>query len=116
MIQLPTDFDSSMLSLYKTALWGTPELAHCTLNFTLRELRQRDKEGGTNFKTGGLGPLMKPHIYEVWVCVEGHYCSNNNPTDKFFCWVIDERKARHGEVAPDQYVAWNHNAILQMVT
>jgi hypothetical protein len=29
--------------------------------------------------------------------------------------VLDETKATNGEVAPGQYVAWNHNANLQIV-
>ena len=47
-------------------------------------------------------------------CIYDHYCSSH-PTDKFFCWVRDETKAKNGEVAPDQYVPWNHNANLQIV-
>ena len=34
---------------------------------------------------------------------------------QFFCWVLDETKAKNGEVAPEQYIAWNHNANLQIV-
>jgi hypothetical protein len=97
------------------ATWGSFEFAHCELNFTMQELRNRYKESRPPiFKTGGLGPLMQPHLYEVWVCIYDHYCSNH-PTDKFFCWVLDETKAKNGEVAPDQYVPWNHNANLQIV-
>ena len=96
--------------------WGSPEFAHCELNFTFRELRNRYKESRPpNFKTGGLGPLMQPGRYEVWLCVEDHYCSIH-PTDKFFCWVLDETKVKSvGEVAPDQWVPWNHHAHLQLV-
>lgn len=97
------------------ASWGSLEFIHCELNFTMQELRNRNKESRPpNFKTGGLGPLMQPDLYEVWVCIEDHYCSNH-PTDRFFCWVLDETKAQNGEVVPDQYVAWNHNANLQIV-
>ena len=64
------------------ATWGSHEFAHCELNFTMRELRNRYKESQPpNFKTGGLGTLMQPNLYEVWVCIEDHYCSNH-PTDK----------------------------------
>ena len=35
---------------------------------------------------------------------------------KFFCWVLDETKVKSvGEVAPDQWVPWNHHAHLQLV-
>ena len=81
----------------------------------MRELRHLHKKGAANFKTGGLGPLTEINIFEVWVCVEGHPCSINNPADTFFCWVIDERKAKGGEVAPDQYVPWNHNENLDLL-
>jgi len=58
---------------------------------------------------------MQQGRYEVWLCVEDHYCSIY-PTDKFFCWVLDETKVNSvGEVAPDQWVPWNHNAHLQLV-
>ena len=95
--------------------WGSPEFKHCELNFTFHELRQRYKElRPPIFKTGGLGPLMQHDHFEVWICIENHYCANH-PTDKYFCWVLDETKARDGEIAPDQYVAWDHNANLQIV-
>lgn len=87
--------------------WGFHEFAHCELNFTMRELRNSFKESQPpNFKTGGLGILMQPNLYEVWVCIEMHYCSNH-PTDKFFCWVLDGclmRQKPRTEVASDHYV------------
>jgi hypothetical protein len=43
-----------------------------------------------------------------------NYCSNN-PTDKYFCWVLDESKAKNGEVAPGQYVTWDYNGNFQIV-
>ena len=112
-------FTSSWCTYHLSQLnntWGSPEFAHCELNFTFRELRNRYKESRPpNFKTGGLGPLMQPGRYEVWLCVEDHYCSIH-PTDKFFCWVLDETKVKSvGEVAPDQWVPWNHHAHLQLV-
>ena len=64
------------------ATWGSLEFAHCELNFTLSELRNRFKASlPPNFKTGGLGPLMQAGVFEVWVCIENHYCSNH-PVDK----------------------------------
>ena len=98
------------------ATWGSPEFAHCKLNFTLEKLGKRYKESrAPNFKTGSLArPLRQPGLYEVWVCIEEHYCSNH-PTDKYFCWVLDESKAKNGEGAPGQYVPWDYNANLQIV-
>jgi len=62
--------------------WGNTMYDHCKLNFTMKELRQRYKDNMTpNYKTGGLGPLMQSHLYEVWVCVEHHFCSTH-PTDQ----------------------------------
>ena len=64
------------------ATWGSLEFSHCELNFTIAELRNRYKASlPPNFKTGGLGPLMQAGVYEVWVCIEDHYCSNH-PVDK----------------------------------
>ena len=58
--------------------WGNTMYDHCQLNFTMKELRQRYKDNMTpNYKTG----LIKPHLYEVWVCVEKHFCSTH-PTDQ----------------------------------
>ena len=62
--------------------WGSLEFAHCELNFTISELRNRYKSSlPPNFKIGGLGPLTQAGVYEVWVCIEDHYCSNH-PVDK----------------------------------
>ncbi len=29
---------------------------------------------------------MTPDKYEVWLCIENHFCATH-PTDKYFCWV-----------------------------
>ena len=51
----------------------------------------------------------------MWVCIEEHYCFNHYRTEKYFCWVLDESKAKNGEVAPGQYVPSDYNANLQIV-
>jgi len=95
--------------------WGNIMYAHCDLNLTLKQLRQGYKDNNPpNFRTGGLGPLMQPDLFEVWVCVENHFCSTH-PTDHWFCWTISESIAKDGEKTPDQYVAWGPNAVLGLV-
>ena len=90
---------------------------HCYLNFTLSELRQRGKDFlSPKFKTGGLGKLMQPDVFEIWTCVEDHHCSGASPPhDGWFCWVLDERKALPYERAPEQWVPWGHNCDLKLV-
>lgn len=66
------------------------------------------------FETGGLGHLMVVNVYEVWVCVAEHACSD--PIHEYFCWVVDETKANPHENAPNQYVAWGNNKDLELVT
>ena len=90
---------------------------HCALNFTLQELRQRHKNMlPPRFKTGGLGKLMQPDVFEIWACVEDHDCSgHSSPQDGWFCWVLDERKALPYERAPEQWVAWGHHCDLKLV-
>jgi len=64
------------------ATWGSPEFAHCKLSLTLDELGTRYKESRPpKFKIGSLGPLRQPDRFEVWICIEDHFCSNH-PTDK----------------------------------
>ena len=58
--------------------------------------------------------MMTPEKFEVWLCVEGHYCATH-PTDKYFCWVMDESKAVMSENAPSQWLPWGHNADLKLV-
>ena len=103
------------------ASWGNSKYAHCELGVTLRELRQAYKSGiitahPANFKMGGLGEWAQPGLFEIWVCVQHHYCSGTEPPmDGWFCWVLDERVYRTGERAPEQYVPWGHNCDLKLV-
>lgn len=97
--------------------WENDMYKHCKLDFTFKELRDEHKERykanlPLKFRTGALGPLMQHNLFEVWLCLEDHYCSH--PDDTWFCWVIDESVARPRERAPDQYIAWGHNSDLQL--
>jgi hypothetical protein len=97
--------------------WGNASFAHCRLNYTLQQLRQRESAGlPPNFRTGGLGRKIHPSIFEVWVCVDQHECIRRTsvPMDDWFCWVIDERIAVPKERAPEQYVPWGQNGLLKL--
>ena len=95
-------------------MWGSASYSSCVLEYTLKELRDRRIAGlGPRFRTGGLGQLMAPDTYEVWLCVEGHSCST--AADEWMCWVIDERVASPIERAPEQYVAWGPSSVLELV-
>ena len=99
------------------ASWGNHMYKHCALNFTLQQLRKRQKDFlPPKFKTGGLGKLMQPDVFEAWTCVEGHDCSGTSaPHDGWFCWVLDERLAVPYECAPEQWLPWGHNSDLKLV-
>jgi hypothetical protein len=97
--------------------WGNASFAHCNLNYTLHQLRQRESAGQSpNYRTGGLGRKMQPSIFEAWVCVDQHECSSRTsvPMNDWFCWVIDERIALPKERAPQQYVPWGYNGLLKL--
>ena len=97
--------------------WGNASFAHCNLNYTLHQLRQRESAGlPPNYRTGGLGRKIHPSIFEAWVCVDEHECISRTSAamDDWFCWVIDERIALPKERAPDQYVPWGHNGQLKL--
>jgi hypothetical protein len=112
--EVPVPWHTHRLSQLQ-ATWGSPEFAHCKLSLTLEELGNRYTESlPPKFKMGSLGPLKQPDRFEVWICIEDHYCANH-PTDKYFCWVLNETKSKNGEVAPGQYVPWDHNTKLQIV-
>ena len=97
--------------------WGNTSFAHCNLNYTLHQLRQRESAGQSpNYRTGGLGRKMQPSIFEAWVCVDQHECirRTSDAMDDWFCWVIDERIALPKERAPQQYVPWGYNGLLKL--
>jgi hypothetical protein len=100
-----------------TGFWGNASFAHCNLNYTLQQLRQRERAGlPPNYRTGGLGRKMHPSIFEAWVCVDQHECISRTsvPMNDWFCWVIDERIALPKERAPQQYVPWGYNGLLKL--
>jgi hypothetical protein len=99
-----------------SATWGNSSFAHCKLNYSLQQLRQREIAGlPPRHRTGGLGLKMQPSVFEAWVCVDQHECiSSSAPVDGWFCWVIDERIALPRERAPEQFVPWGHNGYLKL--
>jgi hypothetical protein len=71
--------------------WGNTSFAHCKLNYTLHQLRQRESTGQPpKYRTGGLGRKMQSSIFEAWVCVDQHECFSrtSDAMDDWFCWVI----------------------------
>eukprot|EP00961_Rhodomonas_salina_P049471 664401-Rhodomonas_salina.1 len=79
--------------------WGQlPAFDSCMLNKTWPELAKHEMEcmnaaegrrSGSctfQFKTGGLGDLMKPHEFHNWVCVRYDTCTD----EEYFCYVYDE--------------------------
>ena len=47
------------------------------LDFTFQDMRRLKKsQTSFEFETGGLGHLLVKDVYEVWVCVADHACSD----------------------------------------
>ena len=93
--------------------WGASVYSHCKLNFTERELRQRSRNKlGPAYETGGLGQLIHQDLYEVWFCIHDHACAL--PTDRWFCFVLNETIALRQERAPEQWIPWGRNGDLRV--
>ena len=95
--------------------WGDPAFIHCRCNLTMKELRQRKKDGlsSPRYRTGGLGRRITRGVWEVWICTDSdHGCPS--AVDQWFCFVVDERIALPQERAPQQYVPWGYNANLKL--
>eukprot|EP00960_Hanusia_phi_P054212 762575-Hanusia_phi.AAC.4 len=58
---------------------------------TWDDLFQNASAGAVNFRTGGLGLLTLPNLYEAWMCIAHHPCALD-PNDSYFCWVFNEQK------------------------
>jgi len=100
--------------------WGQlPEFDNCTLHKTWPELAKHEMEcmhpeGGRRsehctfeFTTGGLGDLLQPHEFHVWVCVKHDPCMGAWPLDsRNFCYVYDEKEAT--------FIPWNTNSELNL--
>jgi len=111
-----TLYSKANLLLPAPPSWGSASFANCSLHLTLQQLRQRERAGlPPRHRTGGLGRMMQPSIFEVnllvsgmsevcvcvcvcvrdfpegaqaWVCVDQHECSSSSPPmDGWFCWV-----------------------------
>ena len=99
----------STCDLNAVPIWGSKEYRHCHFEWTWKELRQHFKANffGTmpQFRTGSLAEHMSEGRYEVWVCMQDHYCSD--AANKWFCWVYDE--------VAGAFVPWAPNSILQII-
>ena len=56
------------------------------------------------FNTGGLGEMMRPPVWEVWVCVVSHPCALD---DDIVCFTYNEVK--------DVFVPWGLNSVIRVV-
>ena len=84
--------------------WNQTQHKHCQPIFaSWQDLRAQFKSG-LLARTGGLGKLMIPYVYETWVCVVNDLCSLGG--DQFFCYVFDERMER--------FVPWDQHFKLQL--
>ena len=91
--------------------WETQEYSHCHCDWTWKEMRERFKshfyDEGPRYRTGALGKLMVPDKYEVWLCIEDHYCSDLSSSDSWFCWVFNEQT--------QHFVPWAPNSKLHLL-
>ena len=69
-----------------------------------QELDQKIKTGAVNVKMGGLGKLLVPDRYEVWICVFDDACALGG--DWYFCYVLDETSKK--------FVPWDQNFNLNL--
>jgi hypothetical protein len=72
----------------------------CNCTRSWREIRQSKP----NTRTGGLGELMVPDKYEVWMCLQDNMCST--PAD-WFCYVFNEQTLK--------FEAWGFNSDVKVV-
>jgi len=72
----------------------------CNCTRSWREIRHSKP----NMRTGGLGELMVPDKYEVWMCLQDNMCSS--PED-WFCYVFNEHTLK--------FEAWGFNSDVKVV-
>ena len=57
--------------------WGSSLYTHCLLNLTMQDMsKSQESDTPVTFATGGLGHLLVEDVYEAWVCVAHHACSD----------------------------------------
>jgi len=85
--------------------WNQLQHKHCQPIFTSwPELRQQIKGGGLQAKIGGLGQLLIPGEYEVWICVFDDACALGG--DWYFCYVHEE--------TTEKFVPWDQHFNLRL--
>jgi hypothetical protein len=89
----PTDIEDELMQAAK--MYPT---CNCTRSW--REILQSKP----NTHTGGLGELMVPDKYEVWMCLQDNMCST--PAD-WFCYVFNEQTLK--------FEAWGFNSDVKVV-
>lgn len=104
------------------AAWGSQRWAHCSLNYTFKELVDRFKHGQAPvWNTGGLGRRMHQGRFEMWLCLKEHQCVAASSPGDWFCFVLDEELAvskggprSEALNAPEQWVPWGLNSDLNL--
>jgi hypothetical protein len=69
------------------------------------KLQKESKTRNPDLVTGGLGRLMIPDKFEVWICSRHDLCAPGG--DDFMCYVFDEKRSI--------FVPWGKNSELQLV-
>ena len=58
------------------------------------------------YKTGDLGRVAYPDVFEAWVCIYGDPCATDL-IDGYFCYVYHEKE--------DKFVPWGPNTVLRLL-
>ena len=69
------------------------------------KLQKESKTMKPDLVTGGLGRLMIPDLFEVWICSRHDLCAPGG--DDFMCYVFDEKRSI--------FVPWGKNSELHLV-
>ena len=79
-----------------------PAVSHCRLEFSWKHIILSD----LRFRTGGLGKLMVPDVFEVWVCDMMDPCLKTSATSAggAMCYAFNEASASFVPVAPNSRV------------
>jgi hypothetical protein len=86
-------------------LWGTTNpFTPCSLRLSWSQIAVLQRSNPDDIRTGGLGQLMVPGRYEVWLCQFSHWCANG--TDPM-CFVFSE--------VQKDFVPWGLNSQVQLV-
>jgi len=86
--------------------FNEPRFQHCRTPYTWDDLLEGYKEHKITYKTGDLGRVAYPDIFEAWVCIYGDPCATDL-IDGYFCYVYHEKE--------DKFVPWGPNTVLRLL-